>query len=375
MRAGSEVNSHTVDRPVARREFGPYRLPATVLLALTFTLAAIGWHPSAARAATKIVSVQPYDGEVLATAPKVLVVNFTDPVTLFGVTILGPDGAPVPLPGPREGLTKAVVLVDLPPLGDGVYRMAFGAVGTDGVRVESRTNFTVGVPTTTNPGGAPSSAATDPTAVATTSTVPRPTIDPATVTTFPLPVIPEPARQRNTVPTTTALPSTTAPPTTAAPATTKTTTTKATKPTAVTAAAKTTVAPTSVAVESTTTPSTTTSSTTTTTVLETTTDAPLPTGPDRQPAFPIERDARGVPIVRGSVPGVPTTSAFRLPANSTGPDLAPSTGSRRGPVLLIAAALLGLALAYCGYLLLRPRRRKRDTNDQNEPSLFGRGHH
>ena len=125
-----------------------------VLLFLALALSAVFALPGAAFAHAALVATEPADGSVLANGPKQFSLTFSEPVSPLVLTLVRPDGTPVPLSAFR--LDGQTILIDAPQEpggGRGTHVLSWRVISADGHPVGGSILFSVGAP------GAPPAAA------------------------------------------------------------------------------------------------------------------------------------------------------------------------------------------------------------------------
>lgn len=121
----------------------PRRLAAAALAAAFVALAGAG--PVGAHA--YVDTSEPRDGSVLEVPPAQVRITYAEPVepNVTKLTLLGPDGKPVP--GTTQVAEGDLVLVlRLPPLQPGTYAVRTDTLGKDGHPTREEIRFTVGQP-------------------------------------------------------------------------------------------------------------------------------------------------------------------------------------------------------------------------------------
>lgn len=107
------------------------RLPAAVVLALA---------ASAAPAHAHLTASSPADDATLTSAPRTLVLEFSENASLTALGLQGPGGAQQKL-APLPSAAAARVSVPLPPLTAGDYVITWRALGADGHVSSGRIRF------------------------------------------------------------------------------------------------------------------------------------------------------------------------------------------------------------------------------------------
>lgn len=132
-----------------------------LLLAACVSLVGLA-GPAAAHAG--LIESSPADGASVQPAPRQVSLRFTEPLDpkLIALVVTGPDG-PESNAGPPF-VSGAEVVQPLPPAsGDGMYRVAYRVVSTDGHPVQGQVGFRViapaRVPAVPGPADSPSAAA------------------------------------------------------------------------------------------------------------------------------------------------------------------------------------------------------------------------
>lgn len=118
-----------------------------VLLFLALALSAVFALPGAAFAHAALVATEPADGSVLADGPKQFSLTFSEPVSPLVLTLVRPDGTPVPLSAFR--LDGQTILIDVPPEpggGRGTHVLSWRVISADGHPVGGSILFSVGAP-------------------------------------------------------------------------------------------------------------------------------------------------------------------------------------------------------------------------------------
>ncbi|TIN32066.1 MAG: copper resistance protein CopC, partial [Mesorhizobium sp.] len=123
---------------------------AICLLAAIVLLAAIA-APGQAFAHAALVTTEPTDGAVLAQSPAL---TFSEPVSPLVLTLVRPDGTPVPLTSFR--INGQTLDIDNPQrLGSGTHVLSWRVISADGHPVGGSVLFSIGAP-----GAAPAVAET-----------------------------------------------------------------------------------------------------------------------------------------------------------------------------------------------------------------------
>ena len=118
-----------------------------VLLFLALALSAVFALPGAAFAHAALVATEPADGSVLADGPKQFSLTFSEPVSPLVLTLVRPDGTPVPLSAFR--LDGQTILIDAPQEpggGRGTHVLSWRVISADGHPVGGSILFSVGAP-------------------------------------------------------------------------------------------------------------------------------------------------------------------------------------------------------------------------------------
>lgn len=105
--------------------------------------ALIVWAPVTAFGHSSVQPGTPADGEVLATAPKVVRLNFSDAMRITVLKLVGPDGE-VPLV--RTDGMKPVTTIEATPHGEmapGEWAIEWRGMGADGHIMEGFVDFTI----------------------------------------------------------------------------------------------------------------------------------------------------------------------------------------------------------------------------------------
>lgn len=114
------------------------------LLAAIVMLGAIA-APSQAFAHAALVTTDPADGVVLAQSPAQFSLTFSEPVSPLVLTLVRPDGAPVPLTSFR--LNGQTLDIDNPQrLGSGTHVLSWRVISADGHPVGGSALFSIGAP-------------------------------------------------------------------------------------------------------------------------------------------------------------------------------------------------------------------------------------
>lgn len=117
---------------------------ANCLLAAIVLLAAIA-APGQAFAHAALVTTEPTDGAVLAQSPAQFSLTFSEPVSPLVLTLLRPDGTPVPLTSFR--LNGQTLDIDNPQrLGSGTHVLSWRVISADGHPVGGSVLFSIGAP-------------------------------------------------------------------------------------------------------------------------------------------------------------------------------------------------------------------------------------
>lgn len=130
------------------------RFPAVRFSAL-LAVVVLSWLVSApghALAHAAFISSQPADGAVVAVAPSVMLLTFSEPVSPLVLRLIRPDGSATDLTG--FGTRDAVVAIDLPDLPDGTSVLSWRVVSVDGHPVGGAVSFSVGAPSAERPADA-----------------------------------------------------------------------------------------------------------------------------------------------------------------------------------------------------------------------------
>ncbi|TIL29763.1 copper resistance CopC/CopD family protein [Mesorhizobium sp.] len=118
--------------------------PAICLLAAIVLLAAIA-APGQAFAHAALVTTEPTDGAVLAQSPAQFSLTFSEPVSPLMLTLVRPDGTPVPLTSFR--LNGQTLDIDNPQrLGSGTHVLSWRVISADGHPVGGSVLFSIGAP-------------------------------------------------------------------------------------------------------------------------------------------------------------------------------------------------------------------------------------
>jgi methionine-rich copper-binding protein CopC len=117
-----------------------------------------------ASAHARLVKITPEQDAQLSTAPKQVVLEFTDPVSSSFATVVVTNAAAVMVTAGKPRVVGTEVTQALSPgLAAGHYRVAFRVVSADGHPVTGESGFTVTVPSRTSPATSiPSAPATSP---------------------------------------------------------------------------------------------------------------------------------------------------------------------------------------------------------------------
>ncbi|WP_292094259.1 copper resistance protein CopC, partial [Mesorhizobium sp.] len=114
------------------------------LAAAIVLLAAIA-APSQAFAHAALVTTDPEDGAVLAQSSAQFSLTFSEPVSPLVLTLVQPDGTPVPLTSFR--LSGQTVEIDNPQrLGSGTHVLSWRVISADGHPVGGSVLFSIGAP-------------------------------------------------------------------------------------------------------------------------------------------------------------------------------------------------------------------------------------
>ncbi|MER9563759.1 MULTISPECIES: copper resistance CopC/CopD family protein [unclassified Mesorhizobium] len=117
---------------------------AVGLLAAIMLLAAIA-APNPAFAHAALIKAEPADAAVLAQSPSQLSLTFTEPVSPLVLTLVRPDGTPVPLTSFR--LSGQTVEIDNPQaLTSGTHVLSWRVISADGHPVGGSVLFSIGTP-------------------------------------------------------------------------------------------------------------------------------------------------------------------------------------------------------------------------------------
>ncbi|RWO04582.1 MAG: copper resistance protein CopC [Mesorhizobium sp.] len=118
--------------------------PAICLLAAIVLFAAIA-APGQAFAHAALVTTEPTDGAVLAQSPAQFSLTFSEPVSPLMLTLVRPDGTPVPLTSFR--LNGQTLDIDNPQrLGSGTRVLSWRVISADGHPVGGSVLFSIGAP-------------------------------------------------------------------------------------------------------------------------------------------------------------------------------------------------------------------------------------
>lgn len=126
------------------------RRVVAVVLAVVVAATAFGASPASAHAA--LVSSDPAPSAVLETAPEVIRLEFSEPVSpaADAVSIFDATGARIEGGAVSTGESSSeIVLTDVPSLDDGVHVVAWRVVSSDGHLVQGAFTFTIGAGDTT----------------------------------------------------------------------------------------------------------------------------------------------------------------------------------------------------------------------------------
>ncbi|MBZ9677350.1 copper resistance CopC/CopD family protein [Mesorhizobium sp. ES1-1] len=124
---------------------GPAARIAGWLLAVVIGLIVMA-SPSQAFGHAALIKADPADGAVLAQSPARFSLIFSEPVSPLVLTLVKPDGAPVPLTSFR--LADQTVTIDNPQaLGSGTHVLSWRVISADGHPVGGSLLFSIGVPT------------------------------------------------------------------------------------------------------------------------------------------------------------------------------------------------------------------------------------
>lgn len=124
---------------------------ALVMAAIFAGLVAASGH---ARAHAALISTEPADGAVVAEAPPLLRLSFSEPVAPLVLRLFQPDGSSVDLTDFRT--RDAAVEIDLPDLPDGTSTLSWRVVSIDGHPVGGSVSFSIGAPSAGRPPGSAS---------------------------------------------------------------------------------------------------------------------------------------------------------------------------------------------------------------------------
>ena len=117
---------------------------AVGLLAAIVLLAIIA-APNQAFAHAALIKTDPADGAVLAQSPAQFSLTFSEPVSPLVLTLVRPDGTPVPLTSFR--LSDQTVEIDNPQtLGSGTHVLSWRVISADGHPVGGSVLFSIGAP-------------------------------------------------------------------------------------------------------------------------------------------------------------------------------------------------------------------------------------
>jgi len=134
---------------VARRSRAR-RLLVFVVAVVTGALA-IGWCGGVVSAHAVLLDITPADGAIVATAPREVVMRWSEPVSLAGgsARVLDDTAAVVSDPPIVEGTTLAIPLP--PGLADGTYTVTWQVISADSHPISGATVFHVGAPSSSGP--------------------------------------------------------------------------------------------------------------------------------------------------------------------------------------------------------------------------------
>ena len=119
---------------------------AVGLLAVFVLLAGLAL-PGRAFAHTALIKADPADGAMLAQSPAQFSLTFSEPVSPLVLTLVRPDGTPVPLTSFR--LSDQTVAIDNPePLKPGTHVLSWRVISADGHPVGGSVLFSIGAPST-----------------------------------------------------------------------------------------------------------------------------------------------------------------------------------------------------------------------------------
>ncbi|MDO8361413.1 MAG: copper resistance protein CopC [Actinomycetota bacterium] len=139
------VGARSVRRPRTRRRSRALAITVRVLLS---AIAIVAMQPArVARAHATILQISPADGTLLAAAPNELRVTFSEPISdeFIKVTFLTAGSSAEPLVGHLQEGDDRQLVVALPPLGDGLHRVAFSVRDREDLHeVRGRTSFSLG---------------------------------------------------------------------------------------------------------------------------------------------------------------------------------------------------------------------------------------
>ena len=76
-----------------------------------------------------LLSTEPADRQVMAIAPKAVVLTFNEPVTPLVIRLIGPDGVVMTPPARAD---NAAVVVDVAGLGQGTHVLSWRVISADG---------------------------------------------------------------------------------------------------------------------------------------------------------------------------------------------------------------------------------------------------
>ena len=115
-------------------------LLAVVMLLIVMAL------PNPAFAHAALIKTDPADGAVLAQGPAQFSLTFSEPVSPLVLTLVKPDGTPIPLTSFR--LSDQTVEIDNPQtLGSGTHVLSWRVISADGHPVGGSLLFSIGAPT------------------------------------------------------------------------------------------------------------------------------------------------------------------------------------------------------------------------------------
>lgn len=126
------------------------RIALAVAALLSFLAAASGqaWGHAA------LISAEPADGAVVAEAPPLLRLTFSEPVSPLVLRLFRPDGSAVDLTDFRT--RDAALEIGLPDLPDGTSMLSWRVVSIDGHPVGGTVSFSIGAPSAERPHGSAS---------------------------------------------------------------------------------------------------------------------------------------------------------------------------------------------------------------------------